>query len=111
MCTSIFDGAVPTLKAVELQERLKGGNPPYVLDVRQLQEFQLGHIEGAHLIPLGELNRRINEVPRDRDIVCICATGHRSVPAAHKLMAKGYHVSHLKNGMVAWLMAKLPTQR
>jgi sulfur-carrier protein adenylyltransferase/sulfurtransferase len=89
LLTRIFGAPVSTLCALELQEKLKGAEPPFVLDVRQPEEFHLGHVAGAKLIPLGELGRRLNEVPQGREIVCICATGHRSVPA-------GYPASHLK---------------
>jgi rhodanese-related sulfurtransferase len=53
----------------------------------------------------------MNEVPRDQEIVCICASGHRSVPAVHTLKTAGYNASSMKNGMIAWQMAKLPVQR
>jgi rhodanese-related sulfurtransferase len=108
---SIFGKPVPTIQAAQLHEKLKKTNPPYILDVRQPEEFRSGHITGAKLIPLGELGRRINEVPKGREVVCICATGHRSVPAVRKLAAAGYTASSMKNGMIAWQMAKLPVQK
>jgi rhodanese-related sulfurtransferase len=111
LLSSIFGDEVPTLSALDLQEKLKNGNKPFVLDVRQPEEFRLGHIPGAKLIPLGELSRRIKEVPIDREVVCICATGHRSVPAVHKLVAAGYTASSMKSGMVSWYLAKLPTHK
>ena len=107
----IFGDSVPTLSALDLQKKLKNGNKPFVLDVRQPEEFRLGHIPGAKLIPLGDLSRRIKEVPIKREIVCICATGHRSIPAVHKLMAAGYTASSIKNGMIAWQLARLPINK
>jgi len=106
-----FGKPVSTLSALELQEKLKGGKRPFLLDVRQPEEFRLGHIAGAKLIPLGELGRRMNEVPKGREIVCICASGYRSVPAVRKLMAAGYSASSMKNGMVAWQSVKLPINK
>ena len=106
--TNVFGGPVPTLSARELHEKLMNGKRPFILDVRQPEEFRLGHIDGAKLIPLGQLAGRMNEVPRDSEIVCICASGHRSVPAVHTLKAAGYNASSMKNGMIAWQMAKLP---
>ena len=108
---SIFGAPVPTIRATELHEKLKKTNRPYLLDVRQPEEFRSGHITGAKLIPLGELGRRLNEVPRGREVVCICASGHRSVPAVRKLAAAGYTASSMKNGMAAWQLAKLPVQK
>jgi rhodanese-related sulfurtransferase len=103
--------SVPTLSAQELHEKLKSGKRPFVLDVRQPEEFRLGHIAGAILIPLGELDRRVKEIPKGREIICICASGHRSVPAVRKLMAAGYSASSMENGMIAWQLAKLPIHK
>ena len=109
--SSLFGSQVPTLSALEVNEKLKQAKRPFLLDVRQPEEFRSGHIAGAKLIPLGELNRRLGEVPKDREVVCICASGHRSVPAASTLIAAGYTASSLKNGMLAWQMARLPLNK
>jgi rhodanese-related sulfurtransferase len=109
--TRIFGEPVSTIQALELHEELLNGKRPYLLDVRQPQEFRLAHIADAKLIPLGELGRRISEVPRDREVICICATGHRSVPAVRKLAAEGYTARSLKNGMIAWQTSKLPVKK
>ena len=106
-----FSEPVPTLSVLELHEKIKNGKQPFLLDVRQPEEFHLGHIAGAKLIPLGELDSRIKEVPSDREIVCICASGHRSVPAVQMLKAAGYTASSMQNGMIAWQMAKLPINK
>jgi len=109
--TRIFGEPVSTIQALELQEELSNGKKPYLLDVREPQEYRLAHIADAKLIPLGELGRRISEVPRDREVICICATGHRSVPAVRKLAAEGYTARSLKNGMIAWQTSKLPVKK
>jgi rhodanese-related sulfurtransferase len=109
---SLFLGKpVPDMRALDLQAKMQNGNKPFVLDVRQPEEYRLGHIPGAKLIPLGELSRRMNEVPKGREIVCICATGHRSLPAVRQLAAAGYTASSMKNGMIAWKLAKLPIKK
>jgi rhodanese-related sulfurtransferase len=108
---SILGKSVATIKVVELHEKLKKNDRLYILDVRQPEEFRLGHITGAKLIPLGELSNRLKELPKGREIICICASGHRIVPAARKLTAAGYTASSMKNGMIAWQMAKLPVQK
>jgi rhodanese-related sulfurtransferase len=111
LLNSFFGEPVPTLSVLDLHEKMQDEKQPFLLDVRQPAEFRLGHISGAKLIPLGELDRRIKEVPRDREIVCICASGHRSVPAVQQLQAAGYTASSLQNGMIAWQMAKLPINK
>jgi len=109
--TIIFGEPVQTINALELHKKLQNGKKPFLLDVRQPEEYRSGHILGAKLIPLGELNHRIDEVPAGREIVCVCASGHRSVSAARKLMAAGYAASSMKNGMTAWQFAKLPIKK
>jgi rhodanese-related sulfurtransferase len=109
--TRFFGEPVTTIKVHELHARLQNGKQPFILDVRQPEEFSLAHIAGAKLIPLGELSRRMKEVPNGREIVCICATGHRSIPAVHQLAAAGYTASSMKNGMIAWQMARLPIKK
>lgn len=109
--TRVFGEPVQTIQALELQDELSDSKRPYLLDVRQPEEYRAAHIADAKLIPLGDLSRRISEVPRGREVVCICATGHRSVPAVRKLAAQGYTARSLKNGMIAWQMAKLPVKK
>jgi rhodanese-related sulfurtransferase len=109
--SSLFGSQVPTLGVLDVNEMMKAGRQPFLLDVRQPEEYRSSHIAGAKLIPLGELDRRLSEVPRDRDVVCICASGHRSVPAVNTLIAAGYTASSMKNGMIAWQMARLPVNK
>ncbi len=106
-----FGEPVPIIEASELHEVLAKANRPYLLDVREPVEFRHGHIAGAKLIPLGDLSVHLEELPKNREIVCICATGHRSVPAVRKLTAAGYAAVSLKDGMMAWQKARLPVQK
>lgn len=109
--SNLFGPSVPTITVVELNEKLKFGKHPLVLDVRQPDEFRTGHITGAKLIPLNELHRKIKELPKGREIVCICASGSRSISAAKMLAKEGFSVMNVKGGMLAWRHAKLPMQK
>lgn len=109
--SNLFGPSVPTITASELNEKLKFGKHPLVLDVRQPEEFRTGHISGAKLIPLNELQRRIKELPKGREIVCVCASGNRSTSATKTLAKEGYTVFNLSGGMTAWRKAKLPVQK
>jgi rhodanese-related sulfurtransferase len=80
----------------------------YVLDVREPEEFQAGHIEGATSLPLGDLAGRLAEVPTDQVIVCVCRSGHRSGIATRELRAAGLHAVNLVGGMSAWAVEGLP---
>lgn len=101
--------AVGTVSPEELRERLRARHQrPVVLDVRDPDEFtgELGHIEGAILIPLGELSRRLPELEpyRPEQIVTVCKSGKRSATAAAILVQAGFpQVASLAGGMAAWV--------
>ena len=109
--SNLFGPTVPTLKPAEVQEKLKNGKRPFLLDVREKQELREGYISGAKSIPVGQLNRRMRELPKDREIVCVCRSGHRSKAAARQLIAAGYAASNMKGGMLAWNWSKLPVKK
>lgn len=84
------------------------------IDVRAESEFggPLGHIVGARLIPLPELSRRTDEIPRGRQLLLVCRSGARSAKACAQLAELGLGpVVNLAGGMIAWNVARLPVQR
>ena len=86
----------------ELPDRLDSA---IVVDIREADEYALGAIPGSVFLPRGVLEAGIVEYAADHDaeIVLYCATGHRSVLAAHSLQQLGYtNVSHLAGGIEAW---------
>ena len=99
------------INAVEARARLNGATPPFLLDVREPYEYAEGHIDGARLLPLGELGRRLNELPRDREILVICRSGNRSGAATRQLVQAGYHAVNLSGGMIGWQRAGFPSRR
>jgi rhodanese-related sulfurtransferase len=109
--SNLFGPSVPKLTATELNEKLKFGKHPLVVDVRQPDEFRQGHIASAKLIPLNELRKHMGDLPKGREIVCVCASGSRSASAAKMLMKEGYTVFDMQGGMSAWKRAKLPVQK
>lgn len=81
----------------------------FVLDVRQPDEWAAGHIDGATLIPLGELASRVAEVPRDRDVVVVCRSGNRSAQGRDILLGAGYAaVTSMGGGMNDWAASGRP---
>jgi rhodanese-related sulfurtransferase len=75
----------------------------FMLDVRQPDEWAAGHIEGATLIPLGELANRVAEVPADRQIVVVCRSGNRSAQGRDILLGAGLpSVTSMAGGMNDW---------
>ena len=100
------------LTAAQLHERLQQGERPFILDVREDFEWSICNLQshGARLIPLGELQQRVDEIERDQDIVVICRTGVRSVHAVNLLTQLGYlRVANLTGGLHAWAQAVDPT--
>ncbi len=108
---SFFGPPIPQLDPASAQARLKEQSKPYLLDVREPSEYKEGHIPGANLIPLGELGRRANELPRDREIICVCHSGNRSGSATRHLISAGYKVSNLSGGMINWSRSGLPVKK
>jgi rhodanese-related sulfurtransferase len=104
--------AIPGIDVTRLRERLKAEPVPFLLDVREPWEYQQGHVPGAQLIPLGELERRVSEVPRDRPVLAICHSGQRSLAAAGYLHQLGYtSVSNVDGGTAAWIERGFPVDK
>lgn len=96
-----------SITAAELAERLSSasGPPPFLLDVREPWEWAVSNLggRGARLVPLGELDERIAELPEDRPIVVYCKSGQRSASAAAMLAERGFApVVNLEGGLLAW---------
>ena len=96
---------------VELKKKLDAGETPFILDVREPNEYQINRIPGSTLIPLGELPRRYQELPRDREIVAQCKMGGRSAKAMDFLKTVGFtNVKNLKGGILEWIDKVDPSQ-
>jgi rhodanese-related sulfurtransferase len=104
--------ASENLSPQQLHTRLASGSPPLLVDVREYPEFAAGHVNGAQLLPLTEIERGAGELPRDREIVTVCRSGRRSADAAAKLQQLGFsQVAQLAGGVTAWETAGLPLER
>jgi molybdopterin/thiamine biosynthesis adenylyltransferase/rhodanese-related sulfurtransferase len=88
----------------ELKALIDAGRAPSIVDVREPFEAELCSIPGAMLIPLGELPRRLDELPEDRDLVVLCKSGSRSARAVAILREKGFaQARNLAGGILAWI--------
>ncbi len=97
-----------TVSAEDVAARL---SETFILDVRSRREYGEGHIPNAHHIPLGQIAARLDELPRDRQIVTQCGSGVRSQTAASLLQNHGFDVANLAGGMDGWNQANLPVER
>jgi sulfur-carrier protein adenylyltransferase/sulfurtransferase len=93
---------VPEIQVEELKQRLDAGEDVFVLDVREPHEYQICNI-GGHLIPLGDLPKRVHELDSSREIVAHCRSGTRSAKAVNFLRQAGFRKVHnLSGGILAW---------
>jgi rhodanese-related sulfurtransferase len=86
-------------------------NGAFVLDVRTLEEWNEFHAPNTTLIPLDQLSARVNEVPRDRQIVVVCRSGNRSQQGRDILLNAGFEqVTSMTGGLTEWRASGYPVE-
>ena len=90
-------------------ELLEGGGAQ-VIDVRDRDEHEAGHIPGSRHVELSQLSAEAGSIDRDRPVVLYCRGGNRSPLAAEALRASGYDASNLEGGLLAWAEQGLPLE-
>ncbi|WP_293267650.1 rhodanese-like domain-containing protein [Neptunomonas sp.] len=100
---------VPQISAEALNTQLAGDNNFFLLDVRSHTEWKLSHIPSSHSHPVFKTN--LANIPKDKTIVCVCLTAHRSTPITRELLRHGYDAYELSGGMRAWWKYNFPTQK
>jgi sulfur-carrier protein adenylyltransferase/sulfurtransferase len=106
----------PQVREIDVElarELIEGPEPPVLVDVRARNEWNQGHIPGATLIPLGELDARIEEAAPDRSrpVILYCASGNRSAFGAKTLGELGYaDVVSVTDGFTAWAAKGYPSE-
>jgi len=89
----------------ELHSRLQSanGHRPFVLDIRYPEELDIAAFDGAYPIPMHELDYRLHEIPREKDVVILCRSGRRSAEVWHQLRDAGFErIWNLEGGILAW---------
>jgi sulfur-carrier protein adenylyltransferase/sulfurtransferase len=103
------DGDLETT-VMELKRRMDARETFFLLDVREQHEYRICRIPGATLIALGDVSRRLDDIPRDREIIVHCKSGVRSAKAAAMLRSAGFpQVKNLKGGILEWINKVDPT--
>jgi len=106
---SVTASALPSEISVA-QAAARRDTGAFILDVRQPDEWADYHVPGSTLIPLGELQARVNEVPRDQEVIVVCRSGNRSQTGRDILAKAGFdRVASLAGGLKEWKAAGLPT--
>ncbi|HVG00971.1 MAG TPA: rhodanese-like domain-containing protein [Chloroflexia bacterium] len=98
---------VPQVDARSTREHFEGGDVD-LLDVREPEEWDMGHVEGALWIPMGRLQLRWRELDPSRKLVVVCRSGSRSNYVAAMLRQVGIDAANLEGGMLSWQSEKLP---
>lgn len=103
---------IELLTKEELAKRLRRKDDLLVLDVRPAEEYAAGHVPGAISIPVAELRRRLNELPKNTEIVAYCRGSFCAFApeAARYLDKKGYRTRVLDVGLPDWEAAGLPVE-
>jgi rhodanese-related sulfurtransferase len=92
---------IPEIDVVELARRHQAGAT--LIDVRQPDEYESGHVPGAVLIPLAEVPDRVGEVPAGGEVLVICKSGSRSRSASEFLRTQGIDAINVAGGTQAWI--------
>lgn len=101
--------SLPLLSVHHLKDRLDRGEVLAVLDTREQDEWEKGHISGAQHIYVGNLEERLAEVPRDKPVAVICNVGHRAGLGASILLRAGLSpVYNVLGSVMAWIAAGYP---
>jgi adenylyltransferase/sulfurtransferase len=98
------DDAVPEISVHDLKQKRDSGDGPFVLDVREPYEAEIASIDADQLIPVDQLEDRLDELAVDEgeEFVVHCRSGGRSAKATKMLREKGYKASNLAGGVLAW---------
>ena len=106
--------ATQTIREIDVAalERSMADGRAHVLDVREEWEFRRSHVPGVLNVPLGQLPRRLSELPTDRPILVICEHGERSLVAAQFLANRGFPAAaSVHGGTSAWIASRRPVER
>jgi phage shock protein E len=108
---SIAAGPV-NLTSPEAKALLAKNGSMVLLDVRTPEEYRQAHLRGSQLIPLSELEKRVQEVPKNKPLLVYCAVGARSLTAAKYLSSKGFKdVYQISDGLVGWYKNGFPIEK
>ncbi len=97
---------------VETVYDIKDRDDVYVIDVREQYEYDEKHIPDVTLLPMSEIEGRIDEIPTDKEVIVTCRSGNRSGQVAQYLRQNGFdNVHNMQGGIVAWEAAGFPVEQ
>ena len=102
-CGALDDASIPGISVQQLKDKMDASNTFELIDVREPFEFEIARINGAKLIPLGEIPERADELDREQMLIVHCHSGRRSAEAVRLLKQRGFdNVYNLEGGIDAW---------
>jgi rhodanese-related sulfurtransferase len=104
---------IPTIDVAEADRRRRETSPaPLIVDVREASEFAAVRLDEVVLLPMSSFAERFGELPKDRPLLLMCASGSRSAAATAHLLRNGYaDVSNVAGGITDWQRAGLPVRK
>ena len=102
---SFFKKKYETVSPAKAKEAQDAG--AMLIDVRESSEYRSGHAPGARHISVQVIERRLGEIPKERQIIVVCQSGMRSQRAAEILSSNGFQVLNVSGGMIGWQRAGL----
>jgi rhodanese-related sulfurtransferase len=104
---STLEGQVPHISAEDLKRWLDDGRPLQLVDARTGLEYRRGTLPGARHAPLVDMPASLQrlDLQPSQPVVVLCLSGHRSLPEARWLQARGYEAYSLQGGILSWVKA------
>jgi rhodanese-related sulfurtransferase len=103
---------VPAVDPLYADIRRRGSDPALIVDVREADEFAAVRVADTLHLPFSQVAARIDEIPRDRPILVICASGNRSASVTAHLLQHGWaDVGNIAGGIIGWERMGLPVRR
>jgi rhodanese-related sulfurtransferase len=104
--------ALPRDVDVQTAAALRAQPDVVILDVREQNEWDAGHIPGAVFMPMSEVPNRISEIPKDKTVIVQCRSGNRSDQVTAFLEQQGFtNIHNMSGGINAWQAAGLPVEQ
>ncbi len=107
--SNLFKKKHKNISALAAHDKLEGG--AVMVDVREYDEYKVGHVAGAKNLPIGELHRAGQILEKDLELLVICQHGSKSAKAAKTLRAQGYKAVNVAGGTSAWSSFGLPMSK
>ena len=106
MLSNLFKSPFPSIEMEDYANDYYKKNNHVLIDVRTPQEFKSGHIPGAKNVPLQSLSENLKKVPKDKTVMVVCRSGHRSGMACRILSNAGYdNITNVRGGTMRWIAA------